>query len=263
LFLASFAISALWGIQIGTATHLHTSTAHTHIQDAHTMAEFNGGSVSNFGSMVRSGGSQASQVTNHHLFTNLQNTVATNQNATVTIDAESNEPFYTYLAPHQNISGSAQPVKLGFIIGWVGTQDEIEPEWQLCDGSHGTVNLTDTQIKCTETVGTSGTTGGSNLHTHTTVAHTHVQDAHNHTFTFTSQNPRGVQVSGFGLTIPAESHNHSSRTIDAETAVNQSTSVTMSSTDKRYSYRTIMFIEYQGPPTVHIKGSNMKGACVL
>ena len=254
-FIIPLQFNPLYGFTFGNATHTHTSTAHAHTQDAHDMADFSEGSSSNFGTMVKSGPTQASQITGHHLFTNLQNTVATNQNETVTINAESNDPAFTYLAPHQNISGSAQPVKKGFIIGWVGTRAEIPLEWTLCNGTHDTLDLTACQIKCTATGGSIGTTGGSNEHTHTTVAHTHIQDAHDHTFTFTSQNPQGVGLSGFGVTIPTAAHSHSTRNIDPQTAVNQDATVTMSSVDKRYPYRTISFIQYRGPPTVRVLGN--------
>jgi hypothetical protein len=75
---------------------------------------------------------------------------------------------------------------IGGIIPYNGAVADIPANWQLCDGTNGTPNMTNKFMFGTNTEAEIGNTGGSNdavviSHTHTLNAHTHSTPDHTHT----------------------------------------------------------------------------------
>jgi hypothetical protein len=100
--------------------------------------------------------------------------------------------FYANGAP---FSGGGGLSRLGLIVMWSGTVNDIPPGWQLCDGTNGTPDLRDRFIIGAGNAYDIGSTGGS-----TTIT-TNNLPSHNHSLT-------EVSVGIGGTTGPAGGHQH-------------------------------------------------------
>jgi len=87
------------------------------------------------------------------------------------------------------------------IIGW--SKSSIPSGWLLCDGNNGTPNLNDKFIRCANTDGDLGETGGSNTHQHTGNSNVGSDGAGVHSHS-TSSNKRIASTSGSSETKTAE-----------------------------------------------------------
>jgi len=73
-------------------------------------------------------------------------------------------PLY-YKLHHAMATQDISTLSIGSIIGW--SLSTIPDGWVICDGNNGTPNLNDKFVRCANTDGDLGETGGSNTHQHT------------------------------------------------------------------------------------------------
>lgn len=239
----------------GSANHNHDSLSHNHTQDAHTHADSFFGDSPN--SLTIAGTSFVSQRGAHHKATSISSVTATNQTTLITIDNASSDPEFINLLGLQNRGASAStPDRI--IVPFVSASAPPNP-WIICNGSNGTPDLTTRQIKVTTKVVQIGVLGGANTHTHTSPNHTHTQNTHGHTFTLTHVLLTTITVARSGTAVSQTTHTHTSNDMDNTAAVNQLATVTMSTDDIRYLYRTVRFI-MKNVFTVHVKGADILGA---
>lgn len=111
---------------------------------------------------------------------------------TLTTDIEQSLPI--------EASGGGMPI--GAIIMYNGAVADIPAEWQLCDGTNGTPNMTDSFVMGTATEGDIGNTGGSN---------DAVAISHNHSFTGNSMGTHRHTGASHSHTI---SHTHTRGTMN-------------------------------------------------
>lgn len=241
----------------GSVDHDHDSD-HGHDQTAHQHADTEVAAVS-LNSSHNSGATAAANHDGHHQF-DFNDTTPTNQETSLTTGTASNLPLFHYLYAIQNTSGGELPPPVGIMIPYVGTAAGIPKGegWYLCDGNNGTPDLTDKQIQCTDDSGDLNTTGGNNSHSHSVAgSHGHLQDEHGHTFSTTAVGP-SADVNPFSA-IDASTLGHihggpeeANFVLTNETATNQTTSVTVNSSDGRSSYVEVLWIKYTGQAGIWI-----------
>lgn len=189
----------------GNATHVHTSPAHTPIQDAHT-----GGGISSsaaYSNIVGGTGTLIAGAGHKHTLV-LSSVTAVNSASTITVDLTANDLLHTKVVWIKS-DGTPASFPTGSIAFW-GT-DALPAGWSRTAG--------DFYLKG---AASGGTTAGANTHTHTSPAHTHGQNSHNHTTPATSSAPDTAISKGaiLATTVSTDTHTHDVA-ITAATAVNQ------------------------------------------
>lgn len=162
----------------------------------------------------------------------------TTDNVTLAESAETVEPAYTKLLAIQAAAQALIPRNV--IALWKGTLAAIPVGWILCDGDGGTVDMRDRHLKITGTVGSVGTTGGSNTHTHASQSHDHTLTAHSHATTVNHVSA-GITVTGSGSSNKGET-GHAVTTNSVALVLN-SASTTADSSNNEPPYRTVAFIK--------------------
>jgi len=231
------------GSSSGSASHTHNSASHTHTAD-HTHYGISCGSAN-----TTSGYSPLSypppqtMAYAHHVVSMGLTSGQVTSGASPSSDSEDNDPKSKYMLAIQNVSGSAQAPPTGYVIAYDGSIGAIPSGWQLSDGTNGTEDLQDYQIKGTDTGGEVGdVVNSSNSHTHT-FAHTHTFSSHNHS-AGVSGNYYGVNTrSGMTFTDAAASHTHTWTVNNSTPAISDSDSTASESVDIRREYRTIVWIQ--------------------
>ena len=226
----------------GNPSHTHDSPEHTHGVYNHGHASAQCGQATSTTTISSTTTARLVRQPRHHNVTLSTKALADLSTDAPAIQAEGSEPGYVKLMGIQNTSGRAT-TPAGVILAFVGTTAEIPSTWVLCDGSNGTQDCTDRQVKITTADGEIGYTGGSNSHSHTVDAHGHSHTSgHDHAATQTWQ---GVPGDAGALTVCGgfmDRHVHS-WTVGDTVPTLQTTEITLTSTDKRYQYRTVLWIK--------------------
>ena len=256
-FLIGAAAAGDGGGTVGADTHTHAVDDHLHARNTHTHAST---AVSAADASEDDGADLSSDATSrrllHHNIT-LPNTGTsgnTNNATSVTLAATSSLPAYiTLLGVQNNSGGESTPDKT--ILPYIATAASLPTNWVLCDGTGGTLNCTNKQIRATATGGSVGATGGANTHSHTST-HTHTDTSHTHTVTDTGPLLNQVSVlSGAGKVILNNSAGHRTEhtwTISTETPTMSASATASSTDDGRYLYRTVVFLRYNAPVTQYV-----------
>ena len=251
----------------GSATHTHTSQLHNHDPDNHFHARKRCGTSTATAGIEQ--GISAPPVVHpsaHHEVTLDPKVLADVSNENVTIQAASSEPAHIKLLGIQNTSGSAV-LSPGVVLPFVGAYADLPSsgEWILCDGTGGTQNCDDKQVKITTSTGEIGDTGGSNTHTHTVTDHGHAHGVHNHGATEGDIVDAGVvDTPSVSVMDGAWGHNHV-WTIGNATPTMQTATITLSTDDGRFDYRTVIWVKY-APADVTVKilgGTSLLGTTAI
>lgn len=158
------------------------------------------------------------------------------------VNNASNEPSYVKLLLICNYGESELTAFDNIIIPSVSPT--IPANWRHANGTYD-ANTSNRQIKITGDIAEINDTGGSDLHNHTDVNVFTVSDSHKHIPGSASFNSNFAATdSGFAgrwLTNNA-AHSHT-WSVSSQTPTVQNGSVVMTQEDKRYKYRTVLFIK--------------------
>jgi len=220
----------------GSVTNVH-ALSHTHSLSHYHSAVTSGGSTPNAGA-TQNAAATATDAHTHSVQTN-SDTTGTTDNVSLTT-AETVEPAHTKLLAIQSSGNLSAP--LGIIALWKGLLSAIPIGWKLCDGDGGTIDMRDRHLKITGTVGSVGTTGGSNTHTHASQTHSHTV-SHSHTVNNLSHNAtRDTQSSTPQVSTKSATYHTVTSNIVNLTLDNAST--TADSSNNEPPYRTVAFIKF-------------------
>lgn len=247
---------------LGALTHNHTSPTHTHTIVDHQHNASNSGTASALSDHAGTG--LVTMAGPHHTVVAATAALSDLSSDAATISSSSSEPEYYTLLGIQNTSGSAA-LPDGVIVPYFGALSAIPRAegWAFCDGSNAELpDLRDKQIKVTSSAGSIGATGGSATHNHTgNHGHTHT-GSHTHSagrVTVINSIIHGTGAPNLtiddqtGIALP---HTHG-WTFSSTTPTLQNANVTISSSDVRMPYRTVVFIKKLAPATVWIKGNTL------
>jgi hypothetical protein len=202
------------------------------------------------------------QTGSHHQFQGTSSETVTTGTNSASITAESNEAEYYKLLVIENTSG-AGALPANVIVAFYGGIKEVDNDigWYICDGTAGTPNLQNLQIKCTTSTGEIGDTGGQNYHWHDIGNHNHTSAGHTHTYTFANVNT-GLNT-GFSLAASA-GHTHTSNSIGSTTITFGSTTPDVEDPeDHRKPYREVLFLKYlPDREKVKILGGTIRGGTI-
>ena len=263
------AVGADGGATGGASTHTHTYSSHLHVPDTHTHPDTTSGSSGSANAKRNAAPPDELLALNHHNVPLNSATGASVGNTSTdgggTTAAESNEPFFIKMVPAQNTGSAALPD--GVIIAYIGSEHKAQNlyGWLYCDGTNGTQDIRQKQIKCTTSVGAVGVTGGNITHHHTfDHGHTH-SSSHNHTVgavTLVNKGSIGSDAVPAGR-VDALGHTHT-WTIGTTTPT-LANGGESSYNDVRYNYREVAFIKrLAGTTTVHINGNTLiKGSTII
>lgn len=240
VFLKGASTGANAGTYGGSTTNIH-AISHGHT-DSH--AHY-GGSNGNVGGSVNkntnsgpgiTSGDHGHQITLDSVNGSVSSTISLTTTETV-------EPAYKKLLPIQKKEGGN--ASTGIIGLWLGTTATIPKGWFACDGTAGTPNLTDKYIKCANTTGEIGNTGGSNTHTHAAQAHSHTASVtHTHTGSVApsgcGQPPRGGGQNFWSCQVNPP---HTLASVDSQTVSYANANTTADSSSNQPSYVTAAYIQ--------------------
>src|SRR3990167_11202095 len=133
----------------------------------------------------------------------------------------------------------------GVIVGWPGTEASIPAGWS---------RVTDFDGFFLKSVPNSSTNPGTatstaTTHTHTSPTHNHTQDAHSHTSNAASGGPSAAvtkHTAGGDSLLSTDTHTHTVPNSSSDTATNQTTAATLSSTSNDPPYREVIWIQSNG-----------------
>ena len=226
----------------GSLTHSH-DISHTHTDQSHTHS----GSTNVSGSSTHNlTGAGANVFSNHtHTLTLDATSIITSLYTSTAGSAETVEPAYYKLSPIQNTSGGVSQPK-GIIGLWLGTLASIPVGWNLCDGTRSTPDLRDKFIKCANTVGEIGSTGGSNTHSHAASnSHNHTTSTtHTHTGS-TAAYSTGDGSQPIGSAAVARAHSHTVSGVSDNTGLYGSITISSDSSNNEPAYRTVAYIQFE------------------
>ncbi len=223
------------GADGGVATHTHAvvPASHTHRQYAHNHWASAAASTPRHGGALNAPGEWVKYNHTHEAYIN--GATATNTAAEVTVDAVASEPPFKRLKLIQNDSGAGS-LPTGVIVAWRGALADIPAGWEVYGG------VADAFVK----VG-AGASGGSLVHTHTSLPHTHLQSSHGHTGV-TNRAPDAYTqwYSPYTYSAARSSHTHTV-TLAGTLATNQATALTIdNNADTQPPYLEVAFIRYTG-----------------
>lgn len=222
-----------------TVTHQHTANSHSHTGTSPIM-------TGQWSRLSAANGASFPLKTHTHTITFTGVDTSSNYIKTDAGASDSVEPSYKKMGLIQ----CATPVlKVGMVGLWLGSIASIPKNWQVCDGSNGTVDMRDVFIKIPTNLSGNGVIGGSNTHTHTPVSHTHT-GSHGHTGTSDGGSEGVFKADGYntGELIPT-SHTHTA-TINSNTTTYSTDDMTASSVDNQPSYLTVAYIQLMKIPSL-------------
>lgn len=157
------------------------------------------------------------------------------------VDVTSSSPAFIELLGIQNLGSPATPG--GVIVGWRDSVASIPADFVLCDGTGGTPDCRDLQIRITTDSGTIGDTGGSNAHGHSR-NHGHVHSAgHVHTAAVLDSGSVGSDFTpGGNVVLDNVPHLHT-WTVNSTVPTIQNATLTTTDEDGRQDYRTLVWIQ--------------------
>ena len=220
----------------GANTHVHTSPAHTHTQNLHSHGAVTS-TGTNLTTLGTGTGADIVATPGHTHSVSLQGQTPTNQSVTTTINSSSHEPPFSKI---NTILSSAATLPENIICLWLGLNTSIPTGWTR----YAALNAV--WAKGSSADGQVGTTGGGLVHSHTAADCLPVQDSHLHV----SNNPASVGSrtanAGPTNTYAVDAHLHS-WTVSTDTAVNQTTTVTINNCTSGAAlppHRTVIFIKF-------------------
>ena len=226
----------------GSADHTHNVPDHSHVSQPHTHPEVSAGpSDSNLLGTVA--GVPRSRGISHHGVSLDTTDTRDPLDASVTLGNVSNMPAFLYLLCIQKTAAAIVNEPIGLVVPYAGLIASIPPSWALCDGTSGTQDLRDRQVRCTDSGGSVGTTGGSDTHIHSSTSpHAHAEaSSHTHSVTQTLDNIVTMNP-GTRSFIWRNAHTHT-WTVSPETPAGGSSNVVTQSTDIRQPFREVLFIQ--------------------
>jgi len=133
----------------------------------------------------------------------------------------------------------------GVIVGWPGTEASIPSGWS---------RLTDFDGFFLKSVPNNSTNPGTatstaTTHTHTSPTHNHTQDAHSHTGNAASGAPSATvnkHTAGGDSLLSTDTHTHTVPNSSSDTATNQTTAATLSSTSNDPPFSEVIWIQSNG-----------------
>jgi hypothetical protein len=214
----------------GTYTNVHTLT-HTHT-DSHSHSSITTGAPT---AKTRSdaGTGIAGSTHTHSITIPAYNTPSSDTPSITTI--ETVEPAYEKIVPVQNQTGSTLE-SVGMIGMWLGSLANIPTGWSEVPRLRGK------HLKCANTTSESGTTGGSNTHTHIAQNHTHSLGNHTHTITNLTHVSAKEPYSSGGTAAANTSTVHAVTTSAVALTLGNG-STTANSSNNEPPYRTVAFIK--------------------
>lgn len=256
------------GVLDGDDTHIHGTATHGHIStDSHANTNF--GSAIQIAALADTSGfgKSSTRPDIHHRTNPLFAAFPQTSQNVVGMNAKNNDPLFHTLLAAQNRGASPQTPD-EFIAPFKGTLADIsnlnDIGYSLCNGTRGTPDLREKQIKMTKVTGNIGNISGNNIHTHIGDLHGHDVPDHDHPFTFAFAGfSQQVQAAdGNDTTISALNHTHSSASLGFTATPIDDVSTTMSTDDIRLSYREVLWVKRSPFNTTNIKGAIIKGAKV-
>lgn len=218
----------------GAATHIHTSPAHTPVQNSHTHT-FSTASAGNSSFVTALNDATGLAAKGAHVHPNATSAsgTAVNNASTITVDAASNDLSFLKV-----IWIKSDGTPLGFPSGAIlfFESDTFPTGWTRTNG--------DVYLKGADAAGNGGATGGSNTHVHTSPAHTHTQNSHNHSNT-NSAVTTTRSGTATGAAAQAFAHTHSVA-FAGTTAVNNSVTTTINSGNGEPIFKKLNTISYAG-----------------
>lgn len=215
----------------GTATHNHTSPAHTPIQNSHTHT---------FSAGANKGGTTVdadvlnvakARQTHAHSSKTSNSATGTNNSVTITVDATSNDLSFVS-AIFIKSDGTPTGIPNGAYAFF--ESDTLPTGWTRTAG--------DAYLKGAAAAGDGGGTGGSNSHTHTSPAHTHTQNPHSHASLASSASTQfNFGDSGGGVSIALDAHDHDV-SLNNATPTNNSVTTTIDSASAEPVFKKINLI---------------------
>ncbi len=234
------------GAGSGAVNHSH-DISHTHTVNSHTHSGTSG--YPNTSSLYRRTGSPLSGTYYPHTHSvSLDATtdaISSYANTTAGSGDTVEPPYYMILAI-KNTSGVAKMPPVGLIGLWLGSAATVPAGWFICNGAHGTPNLTDKFVKVVNTSGDLGSTAGSQTHAHANVSHTHsATGTHTHTGPSSSgpTNTSSQEPGGEGYAI--STHTHPILSVSSTTATYANTDIDCQTVNHEPPYRTVYYIQYQ------------------
>ncbi len=241
----------------GAETHTHAVSGHSHTQShLHTQATASNASAT----VTATTGVGTTILPAAHHGVSLDSKSTTTSTESADTGSASSEPAFIKVLGIQNKTGATVDVSEGVVVGFIAAVSAIPDGWRLCDGTRGTPDMRNKQVKVTTVDGEIGDTGGSATHAHSK-DHTHTDAAHNHLSTIVQFLGTNM-LSGRQASMPASPTHTHTWTIQTVAATLASATVTMDATDIRYKYRTLVFIKKVGGVTVHVKGGSIKGGSI-
>jgi hypothetical protein len=218
----------------GSATHIHTSPNHTHTQGSHTHSITSGGPNATRNNPEFASGSAASATHTHATYTS-NSTTATNQNTAITVQASADNlpPYYTVIWKESDGTTDIPSNFCGFF-----DSATLPTNWTILAGA------IDKYIRGAGAGLDGAGTGGSLTHGHTLTDHTHTQDAHGHSGKASGTSSGTSKHFAEADYLIAIAHNHTV-SLDSNTAVNQSATVTINAASTEPTYDKLAFIQNQ------------------
>lgn len=220
-----------------TVDHTHTAGSHSHSGNVQSTGGTSG--TSDYGT---GDGSSKSQSQHYHA-------TVLNSSSSGTVDtytgtagsAETVEPAYKKLGL---IKCSLTKTYEGLVGMWLGSVASIPVNWQVCDGTNGTLDLTDKFIKTPDTLANNGDVGGSNTHTHAASnSHTHTATG-THTHTLSSfGNAQNFTGGSPGGNSAIREHSHSVSSIGTATSSWAAQTISADSSSNQPAYLTVAYIQ--------------------
>jgi hypothetical protein len=233
------------------ASHTHTVSAHTHTGTAHAHTSAATGSASSTLAPATGAGSVTSAATHTHPITVASASTAALVSASggASGAAAAQEPPYVNVRVQENTSGG-ESFPAGIIGAWRSSLGSIPNNWQICDGTNGTPDLTARYPRgATASI---GTTGGSPLgHTHTGSSHTHTTSTHSHTST-TGASAAGTTTANTTATVNISTAGHTHVLSDTNTTtptVVSTSTGTLASSSIDPLHEEVAFVQMMEEPT--------------
>jgi hypothetical protein len=234
----------------GSTTHVHATT-HSHTPNAHEHAETLCGASAIVYIYTTMTSAQVREP-NHHMVA-LDSTVISNPDeAKPDTNSATSLPAYIKLLGLQNTSGEFT-TPIGVVLPFLGVEEDIPPDWVMCDGAGGVLDCRDRQVRATTTAGEVGDTDASaNEHSHTVPVHTHTHgSSHGHSTTIRFRAKIDARAGKGGPAVgdrfgSMDRHVHQpswtvSQTLP--TIQNNSDPTELESGDVRYNYRTVIWVK--------------------
>lgn len=234
--------------------HVHALGAHTHTGTSHTHAAQVTGTAAQ--TLAPVAGPNAviwqSALHSHPITYGATNTAALASGGAADSNATSRgtdqDPPFRNVRIRENTSG-APSLPVGLICAWRGSLGSIPDNWQVADGTNGTVDLIGRYPKgATTSVGTAG--GSAAGHTHATPSHTHTTSGHAHTMAIGAATVATANVSAtsaVAVSLASHTHTHAD-TASTTPTVGGSTSGILPSTVTEPPYEEVAFIQMTAEP---------------